>query len=181
MNVCFLWTNDKNILKNGIYELSSERMIYLTVFLTNLRIFEPNGFFSFTPLLYWPGYWSFQYCWPQCTFILFFDLILLHFGPNSLTISSSHHCGILPSGCFWSLRQHSTTVWIHLLSLNLTMYPSQWNFCFWYSVIISFTLLCSWTTLLQMCSCHDIPSMDLFIAFCVVTSRKIFLGLIFVA
>ena len=42
--------------------------------------------------------------------------------------------------------------------------------CFWYSIITSFTLLCSQITSFCLCSCSDISSMDLSIAFCAVTS-----------
>ena len=86
--------------------------------------------------------------------------LLLHVGLNHLTILSSHHHGGLLSSHFWSLRYHPTTTWVHLLSENFAMCLAQQNFCFQWSMILSFTCLCSRIILLWMCS-HDIPSMEI--------------------
>ena len=51
------------------------------------------------------------------------DLTFFYIGLNSLTIPSSHHHGGLPSGHFWSLGYHSTTAWVHLLSVLLILFP----------------------------------------------------------
>ena len=68
--------------------------------------------------------------WPDCLmfskslatihfhFVLDLTLLLLHIDLNCLTISSPHYCG-----GFWSLRYHSTTVWVHLLSVNFVTCP----------------------------------------------------------
>ena len=85
---------------------------------------------------------------------------------NHLTISSSHHQHRgFPNGYFLSVGYHSTIAWIHLLSMNLVC-----NFCFLYFVITSFTQLFSRITSLRICLHNDISSMNLSIAFWLVTS-----------
>ena len=101
-------------------------------------------------------------------FILNFAL-LLHVSLNCLTSSSSYYRGVLLSSCFQSLVYHLTTAKVNLLSVNLVICLTQQN-CFQYSAIMSFPMHCSRITSLWMCSCSDVPSMDLFISLCVVTS-----------
>ena len=48
------------------------------------------------------------------------------------------------------------------------MCPAQQNFCVQYSITVSYTLLCS--TSFQMCSCNDIPSVDVSTVLCILTN-----------
>ena len=94
-------------------------------------------------------------------------LSLFYIGPNCLRISSSRFHGGLPSGNFWSLIYLLTSTWVHLLSVNLVTYSTQWNFCFWYSIIRSFGLFLNYHF---GCSpaINNIPSISLSFALCVV-------------
>ena len=53
------------------------------------------------------------------------DFVLLCIGLNHLTISSSYHCGGLPSSHIQSLGYHSTTPLVDLLSVNLVVCPVE--------------------------------------------------------
>ena len=94
---------------------------------------------------------------------------LLTVVPNHLTLLSSHCHEGLPVGHFWSIGY--PLIWVHLLSANLTMYMTWRNFCFWYSTIMSLTVLNSWSTSLWMCSCNNIPNVDFSIDFYAVAKR----------
>ena len=99
------------------------------------------------------------------------DLTLLwHIGLNCLTSLSSYHCGGPLSGHFWSLGYHLTVAWVYLLSMNLATCTAQLNFFFQYSMITSFTSLHFPIMSLWMNSHNNIPSLDLSIALCVITS-----------
>ena len=85
---------------------------------------------------------------PGClVFSTFLATMCFHFILDLLPILSSHCHGVCR--LFWSLGYHSTTV------STLRSHPS----------------LHSQITSLQIYSCNNIPSMGLFIAFCVATSR----------
>ena len=78
---------------------------------------------------------------PFSSFLL---LVLLHFSPNCLTISSSYHRGslhwVFPAS-FSRIPLDNCTGTPDVCELCNVSGPV--NFCFRYSVITSFTLLCS--------------------------------------
>ena len=65
---------------------------------------------------------------------------VLHIGPNCRTISSSYSGGLTNSH-LRGLGYNSTIARVHVLSVNLEICLAEWNFCFRYSAITSFTPL----------------------------------------
>ena len=69
-----------------------------------------------------------------------------------------------------SLTCYSISVWVHMFVCLPCDMSGLAEFLFRYSVITCSTLFCSRNTSFQMCSRNNIPSMDISIAFCFVTS-----------
>ena len=110
--------------------------------------------------------WCVPCHWPQCVSI---SLLILSFSYISAWKTWQFHlslCHGVPPRCrFRSPGYHSTTAWIHLLSENLAMCPTQQNFYFPYTVITFFTPLRSQIISIRIYFPNDTPYMDLFIAF----------------
>ena len=110
-----------------------------------LFCFMPRGYgiafiVYYSQIIFWDKFMMFSTSLATLHFHFVLSLTLLDVGQNHLKILSSQRREDLPSSHFQSLKYHSTTTWVHLLSLNLVRCPAQWRFKFYDHVLHSTTI-----------------------------------------